>query len=106
MITEPEPIHTDLRHRDGEEIHILQDQVAGNQVGSELDAKGAPAGCTGHCHRRGGPRGLLRHDQVGVLPSGYPVALGRSEPIEGAATAAFVPTQSPELLQQPPFLGG
>src|SRR5438552_16304358 len=40
MITEPEPIHTDLRHRDGEEIHILQDQVAGNRVGSELDAKG------------------------------------------------------------------
>ncbi len=40
MITEPEPIHTDLWHRDGEEIHILQDQVAGNQVGSELDAKG------------------------------------------------------------------
>jgi len=40
MISEPEPIHTDLRHRDGEEIHILQDQVAGNQVGSELDAKG------------------------------------------------------------------
>src|SRR5437667_10778352 len=40
MITEPEPIHTDLWHRDGEEIHILQDQVAPTQVGTELDAKG------------------------------------------------------------------
>src|SRR5436309_16140131 len=40
MITEPEPIHTDLWHRDGEEIHILQDQVAPTQVGAELDAKG------------------------------------------------------------------
>src|SRR5436309_14364449 len=40
MITEPEPIHTDLWHRDGEEIHILQDQVASTQVGAELDAKG------------------------------------------------------------------
>src|SRR5205823_11910046 len=40
MITEPEPITTVLRHRDREEIHILQDQVAGSQVTSELDAKG------------------------------------------------------------------
>jgi len=37
--------------------------------------RSAPAGCTGHCHRRGGPRGLLRHDQIGVLSGGNPVAL-------------------------------
>jgi len=40
LITGPEPIHTDVRHRDREEIRILQDQFAGNQATSELDAKG------------------------------------------------------------------